>query len=689
MSQMNRRRHRRSRISSLSRSSLLLLLLCFLLTFPSSSFHTGNLLSTHERVSTTQIFLGIEKLHECQECTETFQSRNALFRHIRDTHSEVPDIEFLSTTVLVRYGYIITEQANDNDADIPINEFVATMINDSFQHCLSEFLQNQECIPTELMSTALTYATAANHRQPSLRQDAEVMGATSEVLSFNFKIGCKGAVITKWQDYAGSGQLYDDMQSWLKTSGQEIQIHSLDALMPRSKKFYAERGCSQRSYRFILPLRWLMCDESGSNRKDIELDEVNDWWKMIIARSESAQPHAHQNRGSLTVMPPDFIKRLKRSLKAVESETIPNRRLRRQKAYAAGGEESVDDLTSTTELDTNGGAFRLSPGRFGQLWRKERKCWSNFCHPSLQGLEASPGHEAVWRTIDRARIVGFLDHNSGADIGDVTQSMHAIIELSADGFVLGQMSRIISSVVAMTNGWLPNNFFDCTTRPDVYLPAPSMVPFVRNRMYFYNARYHFHELTAIASTEINDMQPNPVNAGTDKEIKWDMNLRNNLMKETPSLNNEVENEWLFALHDNCKVIRSEMIQISRDISSQSPQSVDVILQEDVLNELRPVPDESYDVVLNQLRDIVSNKQWPATSGARSKVIKASGSSEKMLTTKKGSVGSVFPGVSSGSFTIVNGELLGSDSGIPLPNANGLFPDRKENNSSKRSAFARS
>ena len=146
------------------------------------------------------------------------------------------------------------------------------------------------------------------------------------------------------------------------------------------------------------------------------------------------------------------------------------------------------------------------------------------------------------------------------------------------------------------------------------------------------------------------------------------------MKETPSLNNEVENEWLFALHDNCKVIRSEMIQISRDISSQSPQSVDVILQEDVLNELRPVPDESYDVVLNQLRDIVSNKQWPATSGARSKVIKASGSSEKMLTTKKGSVGSVFPGVSSGSFTIVNGELLGSDSGIPLPNANGLFPD---------------
>lgn len=98
------------------------------------------------------------------------------------------------------------------------------------------------------------------------------------------------------------------------------------------------------------------------------------------------------------------------------------------------------------------------------------------------------------------------------------------------------------------------------------------------------------------------------------------------------------------------------------------------MQEDELNELSPVPDESYETVLNQLRDIVGSNSWPATSDARSKVIKANGSSENILTTKKGSVGSVFNGVSSGSFTIVNDELLGKDSGIPLPHANGLFPE---------------
>jgi len=659
--------------------SYLAAVLSLLLVLPSLSFHTGQFLSTHKRESTrlrgaSSLFSTAvpQKLHECQECAETFQSRNALFRHIRDTHAEVPDIELLSTTVLVRYGYIISEQANDDDADVPINEFVANQIQLSFQHCLSEFLQIQECTPNEFLTTALTYSSAAKNRQPSLRQDAEVIAATSEVLSFNFKIGTDGAVIKKWKDYAGCGQLYDDMQSWLESSGHEIQIHSLDALVPRSKKFYAERGCSQRSYRFILPLRWLMYDGSNNTLDGIELDEVHDWWKMIIARAESSQPHKHQNRGSTNnVRPPDFIKRLKRSLKAAESETIPNRRLRRQKAYAADGEGVLDDLTSTTELD-NGRAFRLSPGRFGQLWRKERKCWSNFCHPSLKGLEASPGHEAVWRTIDRAKIVGF--YSSGEDNEDVAQNAHAIIELSGDGFVLGQIPRIISSVVAMTNGWIPDSFFEYTTRPDVYLPAPSMVPFLRSRMYFQTARYHFHELTAIGNIiEISD-QPDPVNAGTDREVKWEMSLRNNLLKEAPSVNNKVEDEWLTELHNNCIEIRSEMKQILSDNNSQSPQSVNVALREDELNELSPVPDESYDIVLNQLRDIVSSNTWPATSGARSKVIKASGSSENMLTTKKGSVGSVFPGVSSGSFTIVNDELLGEDSGIPLPHANGLFPD---------------
>ena len=133
-------------------SCLATVLLCLLLVSQSFSFHIGQFLSTHERGSTqfcgaSKLFSTAvpQKLHECQECAETFQSRNALFRHIRDAHAEAPDIELLSTTVVVRYGYIFKELTNTgDDADSPINEFVANKIHSSFQYCLSEFLQEEE-----------------------------------------------------------------------------------------------------------------------------------------------------------------------------------------------------------------------------------------------------------------------------------------------------------------------------------------------------------------------------------------------------------------------------------------------------------------------------------------------------------------------------------------------------------------
>jgi hypothetical protein len=49
-----------------------------------------------------------------------------------------------------------------------------------------------------------------------------------------------------------------------------------------------------------------------------------------------------------------------------------------------------------------------SPGRFGSLWQKERRCWRNFADPSLGG-KASQSNDPVWRTVDRAQVVDFID----------------------------------------------------------------------------------------------------------------------------------------------------------------------------------------------------------------------------------------------------------------------------------------
>ena len=69
----------------------------------------------------------------------------------------------------------------------------------------------------------------------------------------------------------------------------------------------------------------------------------------------------------------------------------------------------ISALSLSGAANNDSSTIRLAPGRFGQLWRKRQSCWLNFAHPQLAGMALSPGHEVVWRTMDRARIVGFVD----------------------------------------------------------------------------------------------------------------------------------------------------------------------------------------------------------------------------------------------------------------------------------------
>ena len=38
--------------------------------------------------------------------------------------------------------------------------------------------------------------------------------------------------------------------------------------------------------------------------------------------------------------------------------------------------------------------------------------------------------------------------------------MHAVIELRGDGFLHGQLERVVGAALAMANGWLPDTFFE-------------------------------------------------------------------------------------------------------------------------------------------------------------------------------------------------------------------------------------
>ncbi|KAL9183505.1 hypothetical protein ACHAXT_004361 [Thalassiosira profunda] len=290
--------------------------------------------------------------------------------------------------------------------------------------------------------------------------------------------------------------------------------------------------------------------------------------------------------------------------------------------------------------------------------------------------------------MDRAKIVGFLDAHDNeicdeTDVGDI----HIVLEFRADGFLSGQLPRIVSALVGMTNGWLPPNFFETATRPDVYmrgLPAP---PSLDSRMYFWRARYHFHELTGNrgslwqeAREEAKEAQRNSesfertIYPGSQSEEAWEAELHTKLLRRAvSSIDTAKDDDWLVELRDVISPALWRQIETveTDDVTDNVPSS-------DADESTLPLVDtdapKEYATVLDLLRGVVKDGKWPATSDARSRVIKTVGATPKnTLATRKRVLASAFPGntISSGSFTVVNEERWGTNE---LPKANSLFPD---------------
>ena len=286
--------------------------------------------------------------------------------------------------------------------------------------------------------------------------------------------------------------------------------------------------------------------------------------------------------------------------------------------------------------------------------------------------------------MDRAKIVGFVDLQNESSSGkteslnDTIQNMHIVIEFRADGFVMGQIPRVISALVGFTNGWLPQHFFAISTRPEMYMPISTIPPCLDKRLYFHSARYHFHELTSNANGMSDDSDGafvKTINSDLQSEEEWEMKLREKLFKrDSITTGGKVEEEWLIELRDTVSPQLRRHIEKAETEAEQTHDDKEVT--ESLPNVDTDAPLGAFSTTLELLRGVVENGKWPATSDARSRVIKSPvGSSKSKLATKKRATISQFPrnedgSISSGSFTVVNSQI--SDGDQPL--ANDLFPE---------------
>jgi FkbM family methyltransferase len=576
-------------------------ILCLQVAFSFQLIYRWSSIPNHQSHRRSGLFSSVPT-DNCKFCGAEFASRNAVFKHLRSSaecYKQTSNNDGLTTVDLPKRKMAIRFGYRLLSGSVKQkNNELAAQI---VKDAFFETVKSK--IPVQ-EGKDITQASAARLRHPCLTQDYDC-SSSADVMCVNYKGG-----------EIEMDTLVDQMQQRLiNTENLDVQV--INCLnMSVSTKFHAEQSCTQRALHYILPLEWL---QDGR--------EAEEWW---LAQNSTGS-RTHQPRG--VVETPGALLRLKEALKHVEtSDAFENR-----------------DKVS-------------SPGRFGSLWQKERRCWHNFADPSLGG-KASPSHDSVWRAIDRAHLVDFV--SVGGD------KVVAVIELRGDSFVTEQVRRIIGSVVAVVNGWLPDNYMEVATRPDVCVETPLAPP---GRMYFASARYHFMEL-ARGSTWLD--------GSNDKADRWLVKLQSELLQQR-AIELDIEKLWINDLRDvTAPRICSQMERIASDDERRAKIRQDSVVAESIIRENSPAysdPPPVFQETLNLLRSVAENGAWPRTSAARSRVIRSASvesdstrakqSPVMKSTTKSSFSGELFQ---SGSFTVVNEERF--DGNLPLGNE--LFPELVE------------
>jgi FkbM family methyltransferase len=550
--------------------------------------------------------------HPCKFCGAEFSSRNEVFRHLRSSAKCFEQTASNSTGLIqlpkqkmaIQFGYNII---SDGESKQNYNDVAAQLVRNAF----FDSIQTQQPVQQDGKDST-TLASAARQRHICLAQDYDC-SASSDIICINYK-----------GEKTKAGDLLNAMQTLLDASCRntgtpeislDVRVLSAESL-PISTRFHAEQSCTQRAYHYMLPLEWL---EDGSEAQD---------WCFKQKQNRQGGQRTHQPRGMVET--PVALLKLKEALRNIESSS----------------DKENKKVTS--------------PGRFGSLWQKERRCWHNFADPSLGG-KASPSNDPVWRTVDRAQVVDFIDFDG---------KVSAVVELRGDGFVTEQVRRIIGSVVGMVNGWLPADFVEVATRSDICLEtviAPS------GRMYFAGARYHFIELVQ-GTSFFED--------GSGKTDAWLEKLQSDMIQQRAKESSATGSDWLEELRGvTSPRIRAQIQRIVSDDEIRKSKALqDYAISESILP---PIEDSNhseappvFEKTLSLLRCVIEAGTWPKTSGARSRVIRTVGTGNgnrgNLSPAKMGATTTSFSGelFQSGSFTVVNEEnYMGK-----LPLGNELFPE---------------
>ena len=515
----------------------------------------------------------------CSFCSSTFASRNKLFRHVREDPN-CSLLAFAGRKIETARVSLLLSFGYIGCVDA---EGLLETLKDALE-MVAHSAFNETDVDIELVS--FTLASDAKLRHRSLSQE-DGTAAAGDVIVANFQVP-KLMTCSMWE------QALDHARASIED--RRISVTACKLLDSDSKLLDVERSCTQRVYHYLLPVSWLP--------NGLELER---WWKSGNETIISGRSNQRSKR------PPLSLRLLKDSLRTAESS-----------------EARSADLGSRHS--------RFALGRFGALGFKKRRPWHNYADPTLRG-DASPNNEPVWRCVDRARVVDFVQ---AGRLGEIC----AVLEFRGDNFLKQQVRRIVGSTVAMAHGWLPRDFITTSTRSDSVIETP-LAPV--GRLYLAELRFHFEEMRTLGSSLFECNSGGPIIAPLDVPhgVKWAQTLLLNDLAR-PSIRAS-ERNWLKDLEITISPRILKQLTLRERTLAQTLKSS---FGNDACQHL-------YLPVLAELRNIVATGNWPETSAARSAVIR--NKEELKLGVR-----------SNGSFTVVNPRFEKTVEKLPLGNF--LFSD---------------
>ena len=608
-----------------------------------------------------------DQLHECQFCTQSFASRNALFRHVRSDEpcssllaaEEGKTIHSSPTTPMSRQMLafqVAYYAANQEKKMTSEAELAGRHLRVAVQEALDSYVRDEIHLNVTVNILSSTQVSIANQRHGSLSQEIGC-AAGGDVVVFTIKAPSSTHLDTMGNDDPERQRKF--LQSLLERTSSnleridcnesvQVRLFACKWLPMDQKLLHAETDCTQRVYHYLLPMRWLpdglelerwLVEDNASSSTGPEDDPKKPRNRSLAWTSTAVgQRREDGHICEFQRAPPfDSIRTLKSALRRATSATIPNRRVRRKPL------QQVNDIERQEVSPEVASSFRgkIAMGRYGHLANKERRAWHNFADPNLRG-DASPNNEPVWRVLDQVKIVNFTQ---GPEDND---EVAAVLEFCGDSFCREQIRRIVGTALAVAHGWLPIEIFDVATQADVWMETP-LAP--AGRLYMEGGRFHFDKLR----TGKEFFKHGIVLSNGEDAQEW---IQQKLLQQKSTSDAiHKEQQWLGALHNLVAPRISNQLeaQLGHERYDQRSESGDI-----ALTMLEPPP-EMYMRTLDLLRDIVASNKWPETSVARSTVIRGNVESKQAKGAK----------AAGGSFTVVNPAKIGL---YNPPLANTLFPD---------------